>query len=225
MKIYGHPWSINTRKTLAVFAEKNRDVTLSLVMIPKGEHKHPDHLRVHPFGKVPVLDDNGFVLYETRAINAYVDAVLDGPSLVPSNARDRARMDQWINVADSYFIPFAHPLIVEVLFRRFLGGVRDEAVVAAGRAGIVPALDTIDCALAKSPFLAGDAYSLADIHWSPYLEYMMAIGEGGPIDARANVRAWWARISARAAWKKAARTGPQPYDEGVTAGVIETLYR
>ena len=90
MQIYGHPWSINTRKTLMTLAEKGRDVPMKLVMIPKGEQKRPEHLRVHPFGKVPVLDDNGFMLYETRAINAYLDATLGGPSLVPSNVRERA---------------------------------------------------------------------------------------------------------------------------------------
>lgn len=72
MQIYGHPWSVNTRKSLVTLAEKGHHATLSLVMIPKGEQKLPAHLRVHPFGKVPALDDSGFVLYETRAINAYL---------------------------------------------------------------------------------------------------------------------------------------------------------
>jgi glutathione S-transferase len=225
MKIYGHPWSINTRKTLATLAEKGHDAPLSLVMIPKGEQKRPEHLRVHPFGKVPVLDDDGFVLYETRAINEYLDARLDGPTLVPSNARERARMAQWIDVADSYFIPLAHPLIVEVLFRRFLGGERNDATIAAGRTGIATALDTIDRSLASSPFLAGNALTLADLHWAPYLDYLTATGEGAPIEARPNVHAWWGRVSKRPAWQKVAHSGPQPYDAGVTADVIEKLYR
>ena len=130
-----------------------------------------------------------------------------------------------INVADSYFIPSAHPLIVEVLFRRFLGGERNEATVAAGRTGVATALDTIDHALVGSPYLAGDALSLADIHWMPYLDYLTAIGEGGPIKARPHVAAWWQRIGRRAAWAKVAHTGPQPYDPGVTANVIEKMYR
>ena len=139
MKLFGHPWSINTRKSLATFAEKGHEPTLALVMIPKGEHRLPEFLRVHPFGKVPVLDDDGFVLYETRAINAYLDAALAGPRLVPASARERARMDQWINAADAYFIPFAHPIIVESLFRRYLGGDKNHAAIAAGRTGIEPA--------------------------------------------------------------------------------------
>jgi glutathione S-transferase len=225
MKIYGHPWSINTRKTLMTAAEKGHELPLALVMLPKGEHKRPEHLALHPFGKVPVLVDGDFVLYEARAINAYLDARLPGPRLLPAADRERARVDQWTNVADAYFIPHAHALIVELLFRRFLGGEPQAEVIAAGRVGIGPALDAIDAALAASPYLAGEAFSLADIHWMPYVEYLHRIGEGEAFARRPNVDAWWRRVAARPAWQKVARTGPQPDDAGVTAAVIEQLHR
>jgi len=221
MKIYGHPWSINSRKTLMTVAEKGHELPLALVMIPKGEQKLPEHLALHPFGKVPVLVDGDFVLYETRAINAYLDARLPGPRLVPASERGRARVDQWTNVADAYFIPHAHGLIVELLFRRFLGGEPQAEVIRAGRAGIQPALDVIEAALGGAPYLAGDAFSLADVHWMPYVEYLHQVGEGEAFARRPNVDAWWRRISARPAWQKVARTGPQPYDTEVTAESIE----
>jgi glutathione S-transferase len=224
MKLYGHPWSINTRKVLATLAETGTHADLVLVMLPKGEHKRPEHLRLHPFGKVPVLDDGGFVLYETRAINAYIDAKA-GSRLTPATARERARMDQIVGVAEAYFAPHVHPLIVELLFRRFLGGEPNAAAIAAGRAGLATPLDAIDRVLATSPFLAGDTFSLADLHWMPYLDYLSQIGEGGPIEARAHVHAWWTRISARPAWQQTARTGPQPYEPGATQEAIEHGYR
>lgn len=225
MNLYGHPWSINTRKTLVTLAEKGAEARLVLVMIPHGEHRLPEHRRLHPFAKVPVLDDGGFVLYETFAINAYLDAKLPGTRLVPGAPRERARMDQWISVANAYFVPFAHSLIVERLFRRFLGGEPDATAIATGRAGIEPALDTIDRALGEQPFLAGDTFSLADIHWMPYVEYLTRIGEGQPIESRANLRRWWAQASERPSWQRVARTGPQPYDPDVSADVIVKLYR
>jgi hypothetical protein len=83
IKIYGHPWSVYTRKVLMAVAEKGHQANFSLVMIPKGEHKQPAHVARHPFGKVPVLDDEGFVLYAASAINPYIDRRLEGPSLVP----------------------------------------------------------------------------------------------------------------------------------------------
>jgi glutathione S-transferase len=115
MKLYGHPWSINTRKTLMTLAEKGHQAELVLIMIPKGEQKSIEHLARHPFGKVPVLDDDGFVLYETRAINRYLDQKLGGTALIPGDDRDAARVEQWMNIADSYFIPHAHPLREMVL--------------------------------------------------------------------------------------------------------------
>lgn len=225
MKIYGHPWSINTRKTLMTLAEKGLEAELVLVMIPKGEQKQPEHIARHPWGKVPVLDDDGFVLYETRAINAYLDRRNGPASLVPADVRGAARVDQWTNVADSYFVPHAHSLIVERLFRRYLGGEPNQQTIEAGRTGIQLAFDTIDRRLAESEYLAGPTFSIADIQWMPYLEYLARIGEGDPIARRKHVDAWWKRISARPTWAKVARTGPQPDEAGMTADVVEKQYR
>jgi glutathione S-transferase len=224
-KVYGHPWSINTRKTLMTLAEKGHEAELAVVMLPTGEHKTSAHLARHPFAKVPVLEDDGFFVYESRAISAYLDRTLGGPALTPEDARGRARVDQWIGVADAYFAPHAGPLIVETLFRPYLGGDPDRAAIAAGREGMQVALDVVDRALASNDYLAGTAFSLADIHWMPYLEYLAQIGEGEAIERRKNLAAWWKRTSSRPAWVKVARTGPQPYDPVTRAEVLARLGR
>jgi glutathione S-transferase len=213
MKLYGHIWSTNTRKTLATLAEKKQEAEFRPLALPKGEHRSPEHLALHPFAKVPVLEDGDFVLYETRAINAYLDKTLPGPSLVPTNARELARMDQWTNVADAYFVPFVMPVIMELLFRPYLGGERNDEAVAAGREGMQPALDQLDRALAKSEYVAGTSFSLGDIHWMPYVEYLVHIGDAESIAGRKHLAAWWERVSARDSWRKVARTGPQPYEK------------
>jgi glutathione S-transferase len=225
MKIYGHPWSINTRKALLVLAEKRAEAELVLVMIPKGEQRRPEHLARHPFGKVPVLEDDGFVLFETRAINRYLDEKLGGVPLVPRDRRAVALVDQWINVADVYFAPHAGPVIVETLFRPYLGGEKNEAAVRSGREGMQAALDALDRRLARAEHLAGDEFSLADIQFMPYFEYLARIGEGEHVERREHLRRWWRRVEARDAWQKVARTGLQPYDAGVTAESIERLHR
>jgi glutathione S-transferase len=225
MKVYGHPWSINTRKVLLTLAEKGHEAELVLVMLPKGEHRLAPHLARHPFGKVPTLEDAGFVLYETAPINRYLERTLPGPALVPADPKGAARVDQWIGVADAYFIVHAQQLVVEQLFRRYLGGERNQAAIDAARAGIGTALDAADRVLCSSAFFAGASLSLADIHWLPYFEYLTRIGDAGLLDGRPHLRAWWERVSARSSWQKVARTGPQPYDAGVTAEVIERQYR
>jgi len=210
MKIYGHPWSINTRKALMTVAEKGHEVELVTVVLPKGEHKEAAHLARHPFGKVPVLDDDGFVVYEARAICAYLDRTLSGPSLSPRGAREAAWVDQWTNVADAYFVPHAAPVVVETTFRKYLGGDVDTQAIAAGRAGMNAPLDVVDEHLASQKHFAGDAFSLADIHWMPYVDYLVRSGDGERIAARKGLSAWWERVSARETWRRVAHTGQQP---------------
>lgn len=225
MKIHGHPWSINTRKVLAVLAEKGQDAELSLVMLPRGEQKLPAHVALHPFAKVPVLDDAGFLLYESAAISRYLDRKFPLPALVPSDERGAALVSQWLSACDSYFAPHAGPLILEKLFRRYLGGETNHAVVESGREQIGTALDAADRQLGVTAYLAGDTFTLADLHLMPYLEYLEKTGEGAPIERRPKLSAWWQRVSRRPAWQKVARTGPQPYEPGMTADVIEQRFR
>jgi glutathione S-transferase len=127
--------------------------------------------------------------------------------------------------ADSYFTPYAGPLLVETLFRRYLGGETNRAVIESGREKIETTLEVADRQLATTAYLAGETFSLADIHLMPYLEYLEKTGQDAAIERRANLSAWWQRVSRRPAWQKVARTGPQPYESGMTADVIEKRYR
>jgi glutathione S-transferase len=225
MKIYGHPWSTHTRKVLTVLAEKEREAELALVMIPKGEHKRSDHLARHPFGKVPVLEDGSLVLFETVAINRYLDRVLGGARLVPEDARAAASVDQWVSTSQAYLSPNAGAAIVELLFRRYLGGEQNRGAIESGLRGTAEVFDAADRALAGRAFLAGDRFSLADVHFMPYVEYLVQIGEGELVTKRPSFAAWWERVSARPSWQRVARSGPQPYDVGMSADVVESLHR
>lgn len=225
MQLYGHPWSIHTREVRMVLAEKDHTATLHLVDLPTGEQRAPAHLARHPFGKVPALDDDGFVVYETAAIVRYLDERLPGVALQPAEPRARARALQWDRVHQSYFEPHARPLLVHRIFARHLGFAGDAAVIAAGRAGMQPALDVLDRHLTSAPYLAGDRFSHADITWLPFLEYLQACGEDAPLRERPHVAAWWSRIGGRPTWAAVARTGPQPYDPTVVAGDIVRLHR
>jgi len=91
----------------------------------------PEHLALHPFNRVPILQHGDFAVYETSAITAYVDEAFDGPRLTPQDARARARMNQWISAVNSYFYPY---MIYHVTHERLvypeLGIASDEKVVA-----------------------------------------------------------------------------------------------
>jgi glutathione S-transferase len=110
------------------------------------------------------------------------------------------------------------------MFRRYLGGERNEQAVAAGRAGMQTALDTADAWLARSEHFAGRAFSLADIHWMPYLEYLQHLGEGNAVARRKHLDAWWKKVSSRPTWQKVARSGPQPYEASMSVEAVEKQF-
>jgi glutathione S-transferase len=205
MKVYGHPASTCVRKVLITLAEKGHEAEFVLVDIMKGEHKQPPYLARHPFGVIPALeDDDGFQLYESRAIIRYLDERLPGTSLTPKDIKDHARMEQLISIEQSYFSGGAFKIFWNLMFKKMMGQEPDTAVVEQGKAEVTRTLDIVEKDLANREFLAGNAFTLADITWMPYVAYVFGSGEGGLVTARPNFARWWERVSARPSWKKVA---------------------
>ncbi len=201
MKLYGHPMSTCTRKVLTTLAEKGHEAQFVVVDLMKGEQKHPEHLARHPFGVVPVLEeDDGSRLYESRAIIRYLDRKLPGPSLTPTDPLAYGRMEQFISVESSYFSPPAMKIVMKALMKRDT----PDSIIEQSRKDLEKPLEVIDAVLSKQQFLAGDSFSLAEVTWLPYLEYLHVAGEGALLGRYKNVSAWWERISTRPSWRKAA---------------------
>src|ERR1700694_3242943 len=93
--VHSIPGSPFGRAVLAALEEKGASYRLSPVA--PGSFKSPEHMARHPFGRVPVLEHGGFMLYETQAILRYLDRVLRAPALTPVDPKARARLDQVIN--------------------------------------------------------------------------------------------------------------------------------
>ena len=106
IKLYGNPMSTCTRKVLTVLAETGTPYELTLIDMGKGQHKQEAHLARQPFGQIPTIDDDGFTLYESRAICRYLNAKFAG-ALVPTDLQQRARMDQWLTGEQFNFSPNA----------------------------------------------------------------------------------------------------------------------
>lgn len=203
MKLYGHPMSTCTRKVLTTLAEKGQEAQFVLIDLGKGQQKSPDYMAKHPFGVVPYLEDDGFSMYESRAIIRYLDAKLPGNKLIPSDLPSLGRMEQWLSVEQSYFTPHCMAIVMEMLMKQMRGGGKpDMDKVNKGRDGAAKALDVVDRAMGSQAYLAGDTFSLADISWLPYLQYLSATPYGSLITERPFVKSWWQRISTRPSWKK-----------------------
>ncbi len=199
MKIFGHPASTCTRKVLMTLNETNTPFELQLVDFAKGEHKQPAHLAHQPFGQVPALDDGGFEMFESRAMARYIDSKAGG-LLTPKDAQARAVMEQWISVETSNFAPHAMKFIYQSVFKR----EQTPEVLKTADAALDTAFATMERQLASQPFLAGNLFSLADVCFAPYLEYLMLTPAAAKLADHPRVAAWWAAMRARPAWQKTA---------------------
>jgi glutathione S-transferase len=197
MKIFGHPASTCTRKVLMTLHETKTPFELVLVDFAKGEHKQPAHLARQPFGQVPALDDEGFKMYESRAMARYIDGK-SGGSLTPKDAHGRAVMEQWISIETSNFAGHAMKFVYQYVFQR----EQTPEVLKAAGAGLDLAYATMDRELSTKPFLAGTAFSIADLCFMPYLEYLARSPAGAKLTEHPHVAAWWALVSGREAWGK-----------------------
>ena len=129
----------------------------------------PVHLALHPFNRVPVLEHDGFRVYETGAIVTYIDDAFEGPRLQPDTPRDRARMMQWIGAVGSYYYYWiVYHLGHERNVFPELGITPDEKVVAAALPNIENALKVLERELAESQtFLISNEPTLADFVMLP----------------------------------------------------------
>ena len=204
MKVFGHPMSTCTRKVLTTLAEKGHEAQFVMVDIMKGDHKAPEHLARQPFGVVPALDDDGFVLYESRAIITYLNEKLSGPSLVPADLKERALMNQWLSVEYSYVAATSMKIVMQMMFGKMMGKEPEMDVVNSARENLGRYYDVADKWLASNEFFGGKMFSLADISWMPYAQYVHQAGSGDLITERAHLAAWWKRVSTRPSWVKVA---------------------
>lgn len=190
----GSPFSTFTWSARLALAEKG--VAYELVAANLREEAYA---KFHPWRMMPVLDHDDFRVFEAAAVMRYVDEGFEGPALQPADPKNRAHMSQWMSAYGDYVAPAA---VRGVLIPRLVLAPRgikvDDAAVHAAATKAHGALRIFDAALARAPYLAGGAPSLADWLLLP------AVASGGGLtgadrytDDLANLGAWMGRMSTR----------------------------
>ena len=134
--LHGYHYSVYNRIARLALAEKG--VAYDRVEVNPFADTPTEYQALHPFGRVPTLVHDGFVLYETGAITRYVDRAFPGPALQPATPRALARMDQLIGIIDSYgYWPMVRQVFSHRAFRSAIGRPVDEAEVAQGLIGLL----------------------------------------------------------------------------------------
>jgi glutathione S-transferase len=195
--VHGIPGSPYVRSPLLVLEEKG--LPWRLAAFGFGGQRTPEHSARHPFQKMPAIEHGDFQLFETQAILRYIDRIVPEPALAPADIRRLARMDQLLNITDSYLAPrisgaLAFPRMVAPRF----GMPVDEEKIEAAMPDAVQAVAAVAGLLGSGEYLTGDTLSLADLHMIPQMSFLPHFAEGRALlGPHVNLAAWIARMEAR----------------------------
>ncbi|KAJ7641093.1 glutathione S-transferase [Roridomyces roridus] len=205
LKLYSAPEARAGHGVVAlVLAEKQIPFELVLIDQSAKQHKTPEYLGKQPWGQVPYIDDDGFVLYESRAIARYLaEKYADqGTPLLPppSDLQKKALFEQAASIEFANFHPLAFKLILEKVVKMMNGQPVDEVAVAGYIAELSSNLKIYDEILGKQKYVAGDELTLADLFHLSYAPSLAPFGIDVMTTAGLNVTRWWNDLLSRSAW-------------------------
>jgi glutathione S-transferase len=198
MKLYDGGRAPNPRRTRIFLAEKDIKVPLEPVDLGALQQRTPAYAAINPLMRVPALVlDDGTVITESIAICRYFEALKPDPPLFGRGALETARVEMWNRRLELHFLfPVSH------VFRNSHPAMKEMEVpqvsawAEANKPRIAEFIALLDGELKDRPFVAGDAFSVADITGLVAVDFMkpakLAVpGEFG------NLKRWHAAVSAR----------------------------
>lgn len=199
MKLYNTPMPApNPRRVRIFLAEKGVEIPLVDVALQKGEHKAAEHVARNSLGQTPVLElDDGTCISETVAICRYLESLYPEPAMFGRTGLEQAQIEMWVRRVEfqlmgpaGNFWRHAHPFTARVVVPQY------KEFGEANRGAYERALIWLDGELAGREFVAGEAFTMADICALSTVDFADWIGLKVP-EAAGNLRAWHARVSAR----------------------------
>lgn len=201
MKLYFHPLSGNSRRVLLVAAHLELALEHVVIDLARGEQREAPHRARNPNARVPVLEDDGFLLWESRAIMEYLCDRTPGQTLMPTDPRDRADVRRWLYWCAVHMAPAVTVVVFENFVKAVSGrGAPDPAEVARGEALIAQYAPVLDARVAERAWVAQDRLTLAD--FSLASSFALAGPARLPLEPYPHLRAWLGRVQATDAWKR-----------------------
>jgi glutathione S-transferase len=200
MKLYQFPFSPACQKVIAFAHEVGVPLELATVELFKGEARTPAMLAKNPNGKLPILEDGDFVLWESTAMLAYIAAKAGRADLAPTTPRERAEVDRWTSWEGAHFGPAIRKVAFERIVKKLAGlGTPDEAVVKTGIEEFAVRTSVLERSLGTKEYVCG-RLTIADFALAPYAALAASCGLDFEPYPKAN--AWLGRMAARDSMKK-----------------------
>lgn len=198
MRLYQHPISSNARRVLLTAAEIGAPLELvELSLMSDADRRRLAEL--NPNGKIPVLEDHGFLLWESHAIAQYLCAKLGAERLYPSALQARADVDRWLFWSAQHWQPAISVLVWERHWKGVVGaGGPDAHELARGTEEFTQFAKVLDGHVAGREWVSGGHLTIADLALAAPLMY---IDKGQlPVAGYPNLLRWFAQVEKRPSW-------------------------
>ena len=199
LRIWGRRNSANVQKVLWLAAE----LGIEYEHIPAGGSfggtDAPSFRSMNPHGRVPVLQDGEFAIWESHSILRYLAAKYDGASFWPHDPAAKAQIDEWMDWTQTAF----QPDFLNGVFWGYYRTPEPQRNWPAIRASVIRCgrhIELVDKLLTKRPFLGGTGFSLADIPLGTLLYRYYELDIEHP--RAEHVEAWHARLKERPAYRQ-----------------------
>jgi glutathione S-transferase len=196
MVLYEMHMSPNAKRARLGLAESGAPFETREVNLLAGEQKTPAYRKIHPLGRVPTLDDDGVIVFESGAILLYLADKCPDAGLMPATLAARGAVYQWLTFGETSIHALMGPMGFQML--RKAPDRRDQSVLDRGLKRMPEVLAVLDAQLAGKDYVVGD-FSIADCACAPWLE--LAPHFGIELTPYRNVVGWLDRMQARPSWK------------------------
>ena len=192
IKLYDAVPSSNSDRVKVALHEKGLAYDRVTLNLAKKEQKRPEFLKLNPYGKVPVIDDDGKVLFESCVINEYLDEKYPSPSLMPKDPYLRGRGRVLVDYALNHLHEPYWALRAEIMKKE---SERNTPVMEENRQALRTLLQYLENALGEKSYFLGEI-SLTDIDVLPRFLRMESYG-ALPAPSLPRLNAWLQRMKER----------------------------
>jgi glutathione S-transferase len=198
LKLWGRINSINVQKVLWTLAELNVPYERTDAGLQFGVVNEPFYRRMNPNGRVPTIEDDGFVLWESNAIVRYLSAKHGAGTLSPNDPRQRADADRWMDWTTSTVAPAITPVFWGLI--RTPPEKRDLKAIDEGVKKLAEAFQVLEQSLEGRDHVAGKSFTMGDIPLGTFVYRWNALDVKRPKLPR--VEAYYQRLQQRPSYKK-----------------------